>query len=84
MSAVESEPAGGAHFSRNQARRLVGRSVRCTARYSYLPRGTFGKIVEATAVDGGYDLVVEWWVPGRGEFRDWFSPAELEDFLVVS
>jgi hypothetical protein len=74
---------GYERFTESEAKDKIDRSIRSLVEFSGVPKGTVGKVVQIDELAGGYDIVVEWFLPGRGKpLRDWFSKDEFEKYLI--
>ena len=71
-------------FTKGEVESLRGRLVRLAVGFTDVPEGTTGRVVEADEIEpGGYELVVEWDLPGRPKRQhDWFTKGEFGRLLV--
>jgi hypothetical protein len=67
------------HFTKEEAEEKIGERVESLVEFSGVPRGTTGRVVRADLAEKGYDLAIEWDLPGRSfatvkrPLTDWFT-----------
>jgi hypothetical protein len=76
------------HFTQEEAKSKVGRTIESLVPFSGVPRGTTGKVVAASGeMSDGWDVVIEWDLPCRlfgvhhRALRDWFIRSEYYEYL---
>lgn len=70
-------------FTAKEASEKIGRRVKALAEFAGVPIGTTGEVVAADEAPGGYDVAVEWDLPGRARpLQDWVTKDEYETRLL--
>ena len=75
-----------AYYTQAEAQRLIGRVFENQVEFAGVPKGTRGKVVAIDRVREGWDVVVEWNMPGYRKpsgqgLRDWFTREEMARFM---
>lgn len=80
MGETERPAMKAKRFTKEEADLMLGRQVRLVLELTDVPKGTTGRVTEADEIEpNGFDLIVEWDLPGKREFpHDWFTKEEFE------
>lgn len=71
------------YFSKQDAKSLIGHSVRTRVSYSELPPDTIGTVkwIDEVAL-GSYAIVIQWSLPGQvQQALLWFSKRQFQQYL---
>ena len=76
-------------YTREGARKLIGRTFESLVEFVGVPRGSRGKVVEVDASGDHWNIAIEWERPkgnggnGGAPLRSWFTHEEVQRFLTL-